>query len=211
MDLRRNTLSTWLWRETEFESITARLLDKPTSGFSAWSRTTSGAIVLLLSIQFVTGLLLGFHYVPATGSAYTTVSYIELVVREGAFVRSLHYHSSVLLPVIFVLHLIQMIGRGAFSSTRPAWFLGIISLGLVLAAAATGYALPWDARAINGVNISASLAGNTPLLGETLRAWLIAGTAISTLTLSRFYALHVWIVPGLIMMAVPGNIRAGSW
>ncbi|MEQ1643403.1 MAG: cytochrome b N-terminal domain-containing protein [Pyrinomonadaceae bacterium] len=206
MDLRRNTLSTWLWRETEFESITARLLDKPASGFSAWSRTTSGAIVLLLSIQFVTGLLLGFHYVPAAGSAYTTVSYIELVVREGAFVRSLHYHSSVLLPVIFVLHLIQMIRRGAFSSTRPAWFLGIISLGLVLAAAATGYALPWDARAINGVNIAASLAGNTPLLGETLRAWLIGGTAISTLTLSRFYALHVWIVPGLIMMAVAGRI-----
>lgn len=206
LDLRRNTLSSWLCRETEFESIAARLLVRPTSGFSAWSRTTSGAIVLLLSIQFVTGLLLGFHYVPAAGSAYTTVSYIELVVREGAFVRSLHYHSSILLPIALVLHLMQMIGRVAFSSTRPAWFFGIVALALVLAAAATGYALPWDARAINGVNIAASLAGNTPLLGETLRAWLIGGTAISTLTLSRFYALHVWIVPGLIMMAAVGRI-----
>ncbi len=206
IDLHRNTFSDWLWRETEFESITARLLDKPASGFSAWSRTTSGMTVLLLSIQFVTGILLAFHYVPAAGSAYTTVAYIELAVREGAWIRSLHYHSSALLPVVLLLHLIQMIARGAFRSTGAAWFFGIIALALVLAAAATGYALPWDARAINGVNIAASLAGNAPLVGETLRSWLIGGAAISTLTLSRFYGLHVWIVPGLIMISAVARI-----
>ncbi|MEQ1606667.1 MAG: cytochrome b N-terminal domain-containing protein [Pyrinomonadaceae bacterium] len=198
----RSRFSEWLSRETEFDSIRQRIADEPTSGIAAWARTTSGLIALLLFLQVVTGVLLAFHYVPAATSAYTTVSYIELAVGSGSWIRSLHYHSSIFLPVALALHLAQMIARSAFRSNPTAWIFGIVLLGLVLAAGATGYALPWDLRAMNGVNIAASLAGNAPLIGESARNWLINGSAISTLTLSRFYGLHVYVLPILISASV---------
>ncbi len=199
-------LSGWLSRETEFDSIKYRLLDTPGSGLAAWARTTSGIVALLLFLQFATGILMAFHYVPAVGSAYTTVAFIELAVRDGAWIRSLHYHASVLLPVALALHILQMILRAAYGQNRPAWWFALAALALVLAAGATGYALPWDARAVNGVNIAASLAGNTPLVGASIRSWLINGTAISTLTLSRFYALHIWVVPMLILLSASARL-----
>ncbi|NOT46989.1 MAG: c-type cytochrome [Acidobacteria bacterium] len=202
LKIKRFSLGNWLSRETEFPSIANRLLDEPASGLSAWSRTTSGMIVLLLFLQAATGILLAFHYVPAVGSAYTTVAFIELAVRDGSWIRSLHYHSSVLLPIVLAAHLLQMIARKAYATNRTAWIFGLAMLVLVLAAAATGFALPWDARAVNGVNIASSLAANTPIMGETLSAWLINGTRISTLTLSRFYGLHAGIVPMLILLSV---------
>ncbi len=206
LEMKGFSLGDWLSRETEFHSITYRLLDEPGSGVSAWSRTTSGVIALLLFLQIATGILLAFHYVPAVGSAYTTVAFIELAVRDGAWIRSLHYHSSVLLPIVLAAHLLQMIVRKAYTANRTAWVFGLAMLALVLGAGATGFALPWDARAINGVNIAASLAGNTPFAGEMLRTWLINGATISTLTLSRFYGLHVWIVPMLILLSVAARV-----
>ncbi len=206
LEVRQFGIGNWLSRETEFDSIKYRLLDTPGSGLSAWARTTSGVVALLLFLQFTTGILLAFHYVPAIGSAYTTVAFIELVVSDGAWIRSLHYHSSVLLPVALAAHLLQLIVRNVYRTNRTAWCFGLVMLVLVLGAGATGYALPWDARAVNGVNIAASLAGNTPLAGESIRTWLINGSAISTLTLSRFYGLHVWIVPMLILMSVVARL-----
>lgn len=193
-------IANWISRETEFDSIVSRLIDTPSSGIVAWARTTSGAVALLLFIQIATGILLAFHYVPVITNAYTTVSYIELAVSSGSWLRSMHYHSSVMLPVVLALHLLQMIVRQAYRSNWAAWTFALAAIGLVLAAGATGYALPWDARSINGVNIAASLAGNTPMIGGWARSWLIGGSTISTLTLSRFYALHVWIIPLLILI-----------
>jgi len=204
--INRTRIGDWLSTETEFDWIKARLIDAPSSGLSAWARTTSGIVALLITLQFLTGLLLAFHYVPSIGNAYTTVAYIELAVRDGAWIRSLHYHSSVMLPIALGLHLLQMIVRSAYSGNGVAWTLGLVLLGLTLAAGATGYALPWDARSVNGVNIAASLVGNAPVFGEAARTWLINGAAISTLTLSRFYALHVWIVPVLILAAVTARV-----
>ena len=203
---RRFYFNDWLSNETEFESIKYRLLDTPATGFAAWSRTTSGVVALALFLQFVTGILLAFHYVPAAGNAYTTVAFIELAVTDGAWIRSLHYHSSVLLPIALAAHLLQMTVRSAYRTNRTAWIFGLVILALVLGAGATGYALPWDARALNGVNIAASLAGNTPLAGSVLRTWLINGSTISTLTISRFYGLHVWIVPMLILLSVVARL-----
>ncbi len=200
------SITAWLSRITEFESIICRLAEPSGDRLSAWTRTTSGVIALLLFLQAATGILLAFHYVPAVSSAYTTVAYIELVVRDGTWIRSVHYHSSVLLPIVLALHLLQMLVRGAYSINRTAWNFGLVMLALVLAAAATGYALPWDARAVNGVNIAASLAGNAPLIGSSMKTWLINDSAISTLTLSRFYGLHVFVVPVLISLVVVARL-----
>lgn len=197
--MKRFSLKEWLSKNTEFDSIKYRVLDEPCEGLSAWGRTTAGVIALLFSIQFLTGVMLAFHYVPTIEDAHITVAYIEKAVRSGSWIRSLHYHSSVMLPLALAAHLAQMLLRKAYIRGYVSWAFGLILLFLVLAAAATGYALPWDARAFNGANVAASLAGNTPIIGATAQVWLLNGKEISTLTISRFYGLHVFITPALIL------------
>ena len=75
--------ASWLSRWTTLEDIERTLIDKPSSGFEAWVRTTAGVVVMLLTMQIITGLLLGFYYVPSTEAAHTTVAYIEKVVPAG--------------------------------------------------------------------------------------------------------------------------------
>jgi ubiquinol-cytochrome c reductase cytochrome b subunit len=202
---RPNVLA-WLAGETELDAIKDRLLDEPADGIAAWARTTSGIVAVLFFLQLTTGLLMALHYVPSTESAYATVRFLELEVRDGAWIRSLHYHSSFLLPLALIAHLLQMLLRGAYRLNKPAWILGTVLLASAMAAGATGYALSWDARAVNGVNIAASLTGNAPLVGPMLRSWLIDGETISTLTLSRFYGLHVLIIPLLMIAAVGARL-----
>lgn len=196
----------WFLTRTEFERIKNRLLDPPSEGFSAWARTTAGVIAFLFFLQFLSGVLLAFYYVPTSENAYSTVAYIEKVVQTGSWIRSVHYHASILLPIVLIAHLAQMILRNAYLRLSTAWTFTLIFLALVLAAAATGYVLPWDARAFNGVNVALSLAGNAPLFGETIREWLQNGTAISTLTVSRFYALHVFVTPMLILTCIAARV-----
>ncbi|HQU83193.1 MAG TPA: cytochrome b N-terminal domain-containing protein [Pyrinomonadaceae bacterium] len=196
------SFGSWISNTTEIGEIKNRLLDEPSEGFSAWMRTTAGIIAFLFFVQFLTGVLMAFYYVPTIENSYITVAYIEQGINAGNWIRSLHYHSSVLLPLVLVIHLAQMIFRNALTRIPLAWAFSLVFLTLVLAAGATGYALPWDARAINGVNIAVSLAGNTPLIGKTLQMWLQNGNSITTLTLSRFYALHVFVVPTLILACI---------
>lgn len=195
-------LRRWVGGSTQFDAIVERLFDAPDTGIRAWLRTTAGVVAFLIALQAVTGILLAFSYVPSADSAFTTVAFIEQATNGGTWIRSLHYHSSVMLPIALVAHIAQMIVRGSFRSNRTAWTFAIVILGLVLAAGATGYALPWDARSLNGVNIAVTLAGNAPLVGKYLGNWLRNGETISTMTLSRFYGLHVLIVPTLIAFAV---------
>lgn len=195
-------LRRWVGGSTQFDAIIERLFDTPETGIRAWLRTTAGVVAFLIVLQAVTGILLAFSYVPSADSAFTTVAFIEQATNGGSWIRSLHYHSSVMLPIALVAHIAQMIVRGSFRTNRTAWTFAIVFLGLILAAGATGYALPWDARSLNGVNIAVTLAGNAPLVGKYLGTWLRNGESISTMTLSRFYGLHVLIVPTLIAFAV---------
>jgi ubiquinol-cytochrome c reductase cytochrome b subunit len=192
----------WLSQWTTIDELRLRLLDSPSEGLSAWVRTSAGAVALLLATQMVTGVLLAFYYVPTIESAHTTVAYIEKVVGAGSLIRSVHYHCSQWLPVTLILHLAQLLYRKAYLRTRVAWTIGLLLLGLVLAAAASGYALPWDARSLNGASVGAGITGGLPFIGKTAQRWVLNGSEISTLTLSRFYGLHVFITPGLLLLCV---------
>ena len=199
---RFSRIGDWIAENTQFDQIRGRIVDAPSEGVSAWARTTAGMVAFLFILQFLTGILMAFHYVPTAQSALVTVTYLEKVLTYGSWVRALHYQSSVLLPIALLAHVTQMVFRNVFGRDQTAWLFGIVLLALVLAAAATGYALPWDARALNGVNVAVSLTGNTPLIGSFAQAWLQNGPRISTLTLSRFYGLHVFAMPLLILLAI---------
>jgi ubiquinol-cytochrome c reductase cytochrome b subunit len=175
-----------------------------------WLQTTGGIVAILLLTQFCTGVLLAFYYVPSVDHAYTTVSYIEKVVSSGSWLRSVHHYGSQWLAVFSFLHLVQLFATRAYETHRVQWIASIVLLGLIMAAGGTGYSLPWDARAFFSTRVAEGLLGGLPLAGRMARLWLLAGSEISTLTLSRFFALHVLVVPALIFAVVVWRMYRGS-
>ncbi|HJP90830.1 MAG TPA: cytochrome b N-terminal domain-containing protein [Pyrinomonadaceae bacterium] len=162
-------------------------------------RTTGGVVVVLLCVQFLTGVLLAFYYVPSVDHAYTTVSYVEKVVSSGSWIRSLHHYGSQWLTLFVFVHVIQLFVTRAYLARRIQWIAAVLVLGLVMAAGGTGYSLPWDARAFFSTRVAEGLVGGLPLLGRIARLWLLGGSEISTITLSRFFALHVLLIPAVII------------
>jgi ubiquinol-cytochrome c reductase cytochrome b subunit len=167
-----------------------------------WLQTTGGIVAILLLTQFCTGVLLAFYYVPSVDHAYTTVLYIEKVVSSGSWLRAVHHYGSQWLAVFSFLHVVQLFATRAYESRRVQWIASILLLGLIMAAGGTGYSLPWDARAFFSTRVAEGLMGGLPLAGRMARLWLLGGSEISTLTLSRFFALHVLVVPALIIAVV---------
>jgi ubiquinol-cytochrome c reductase cytochrome b subunit len=198
--------ASWVSRWTTLEDIERTLIDKPSSGFEAWARTTAGVVVMLLSLQIITGLLLGFYYVPSTESAHTTVAYIEKVVPAGSWIRSLHHYGSTWLTLALVIHLAQMFWRAAYRRRPVSWMASVILLGLIFASGATGYSLPWDARAFFGTRVTEGIAGGLPFVGSAAREWLLGGMEITPITLARFFALHALIIPALILTVLAARL-----
>jgi ubiquinol-cytochrome c reductase cytochrome b subunit len=196
----------WLGRWTTIQDIERSIVDEPSSGFSAWTRTTAGVVVMLLAVQLITGLLLAFYYVPSAESAHTTVSFIEKVLPAGSWIRALHHYGSQWLTLAIVIHLAQMFWRATYRRRPVGWMAAVVLLMLVLAGGATGYSLPWDARAFFGTRVAEGIAGGTPLVGDLARRWLIGGTDITPVTLARFYALHVLVTPALILLTLTARL-----
>ena len=196
----------WLARRTRVAEITDALFDEPTEGISSWARTSAGIVFMLLLLQVVTGLLLAFYYVPSAESAHTTVAYIEKVLPAGSWIRALHHYGSQWLTLFLVLHLAQMFWRASYRRKPVGWIASLFLLALVLAGGATGYSLPWDARAFFGTRVAEGITGGLPLIGETARKWLLGGTEISTLTVSRFFALHVLVTPFFILLVIAARL-----
>lgn len=161
---------------------------------------------MLLTVQFATGLAMAFYYVPSTDHAHTTVSFIEKVLSSGSWLRSLHHYGSQWLALFVFLHLLRLRSCEAYTHAKVRWVATVILLALVMAAGATGYSLPWDARAFFSTRVAEGLLAGLPFVGRFARLWLLGGTDISTLTLSRFFALHVFVTPFLILVLVTWRI-----
>jgi ubiquinol-cytochrome c reductase cytochrome b subunit len=105
-----------------------------------------------------------------------------------------------------VLHLAQMLWRATYRRRPVGWMASVLLLGLILAAGATGYSLPWDARAFFGTRVTEGIAGGLPLVGDSARAWLLGGPEITPITLARFFALHALIIPALILLVLAARL-----
>lgn len=194
--------SDWLSRWTTLEDFERSIVDGPRGGLEAWTRTTAGALAMLLALQFITGLLLAFYYVPSVESAHTTVVYIEKVLPAGSWIRALHHYGSQWLTLALVLHLAQLFWRASYRRRPIGWLASVVLLALILAAGATGYSLPWDARAFFGTRVTEGVTSGLPFVGHAARKWMLGGNEISAITLVRFFALHVLVIPPIILLTV---------
>lgn len=160
-------------------------------------------LVMLLAVEALTGAALAAFYTPSTTDAWASVAYVQDRMPLGWLVRGLHYHGASALVIVAGIHLLQTALFGAYKRPRElTWWLGVVLLLLVLAFAITGYVLRWDQAGYWANQVEMGIAAGTPVIGEALRSVVIGGNDYGNLTLTRFYALHVIVLPALTTLVV---------
>jgi menaquinol-cytochrome c reductase cytochrome b subunit len=172
-----------------------------------WYYTLGSATLFAFVNQAVTGVFLAMYYNPSTTQAYGSVHHIINDVFLGEFVRGMHKWGSTVMVVLVFLHMGRTFFFGAYKYPRELnWIIGVVLLILTMAMSFTGYLLPFDQRSfwatVVGVNINAS----GPILGPYLADFLRGGAEFGSTTLSRFYAIHMLLIPGLIAALIGAHL-----
>ena len=175
---------------------------------SSWFYVFGSGTLLCFLIQIVTGICLAFVYVPSANDAYASLEYLNYQQPLGWFLRALHYWGSNFMVGIMALHLAQVFLFGAYKYPRElTWISGCILLLLTLGMAFTGQIMRFDQDAYWGLGIGAAIMGRTPIIGPNLVHLLLAGPIIAGETLSRFFTLHVFVLPGLLIALISLHLR----
>jgi ubiquinol-cytochrome c reductase cytochrome b subunit len=203
----RGRLWAWIDERTGADRILRDTLDEPIPGGARFAYVFGSALLFIFVSQIVTGICLALYYVPAPMVAHVSVAYITKEVAAGSFLRSLHSYGSSAMVVVLLLHLLQTLLYGSYKGKREfLWMSGCALLLLVLGMAFTGYLLPWDQKAYSAGSVGTDIVGQVPLIGESLRRLLRGGATMGALTISRFYVLHLLIIPGLIFALIASHL-----
>jgi ubiquinol-cytochrome c reductase cytochrome b subunit len=170
---------------------------------SSWFYVFGSAALTIFGLQLVTGILLAFLYVPSASEAWNGLQAINHTVSAGWYIRALHGWGSNFMVAVVLIHMVQVFLFGAHKYPRElTWILGIFLLLLTLGMAFTGQILRFDQDAYWGLGIGASISSRIPGVGGALVKLLLGGPIIAGATLSRFFALHVFVVPGILILFV---------
>src|SRR5262249_3524308 len=157
------------------------------------------AALTVFTLQLVTGILLAVVYVPSAREAWSSLQLLDRQIALGWFIRALHGWGSNFMVAIVLIHMVQVFLFGAYKYPRElTWIMGVFLLLATLGMAFTGQVLRFDEDAYWGLGIGASIASRAPILGPWLVQLMLGGPIIAAATLSRFFALHVFVVPGLL-------------
>lgn len=193
----------WLDQRTGVDRLLRESLDEPIPGGARFAYVFGSALLFIFVSQIVTGLCLALYYVPAPMTAHVTLAYIVKEVTAGSFLRSLHAYGSSAMVIVLLLHFAQTLAYGSYKGKRElVWISGCTLSLLVLGMAFTGYLLPWDQKAYFAGSVGTDIAGQVPIIGEYLRLLLRGGATMGALTISRFYVLHLFIIPACIFAVV---------
>jgi len=174
----------------------------PASSASWWYVFGSAAIVLL-GLQVITGILLALVYVPSASEAWNSLQFLNHDITLGWFLRALHGWGSNFMIAIVLIHMAQVFLFGAYKFPRElTWIVGVFLLLLTLGMAFTGQVLRFDQDAYWGLGIGASITSRVPAFGAPLVHALLGGPIIGGATLSRFFTLHVFVIPGILLGSV---------
>lgn len=172
-----------------------------------WWYVFGSCTLMFFSIQIVTGICLALVYTPSAETAYDSLVYLDTAVYGGWMLRAIHGWSSNAMLFMMLVHMVQVFAHGAFKYPREmTWIFGVLLLLTTLGLAFTGQVMRWDANAYWGLGIGASMMGRFPVIGESLTHLMLGGPIIGGDTLSRFFALHVFVLPGLAIMLIGGHL-----
>jgi ubiquinol-cytochrome c reductase cytochrome b subunit len=167
---------------------------------ASWWYVFGSAALVVFALQFVTGILLALVYVPSAGEAWSSLQALNHEVALGWYIRALHGWGSNFMVAIVLIHMMQVFLFGAYKYPRElTWIVGVFLLLMTLGMAFTGQVLRFDQDAYWGLGIGASIASRTPVLGPMVVKLMLGGPIIAGATLSRFFALHVFVIPGMLI------------
>jgi ubiquinol-cytochrome c reductase cytochrome b subunit len=197
----------WLDGRTGYRKILHEALYENVPGGARWRYVWGSTLTFTLSIQFITGIFLWMAYSPSSQTAWESVYYIQNEMAGGWLLRGIHHFTAQAMNVLLVLHLMQVIIDGAYKAPREVnfWF-GVLLLLLVLGLSLTGYLLPWDQKGYWATKVATNIMAITPLIGPALQKIIIGGADYGHHTLTRFFALHAGVLPGLIIVLLAGHI-----
>jgi ubiquinol-cytochrome c reductase cytochrome b subunit len=175
---------------------------------ASWFYVFGSGTLLCFVIQVITGVCLSFVYVPSASDAYASLEYLNYKLPLGWLLRAIHYWGSNFMVAIMTAHMAQVFLFGAFKYPRElTWISGVLLLFCTLGMAFTGQVLRFDQDAYWGLGIGAAAMGRAPLIGTNLVHLMLGGPIIAGETLSRFFTLHVFLIPGLIIAVVSLHLR----
>ncbi|MDB4955547.1 MAG: Cytochrome b/b6 domain protein [Myxococcales bacterium] len=196
-------LKQWFAARTGFGAGTTALV----VGGPSFAYVFGWVLALMLAVEAVTGTALAAFYSPSTTNAWASVAYIQDQMSLGWLVRGLHYHGASALVIISGMHLVQTAFYGAYKKPRElTWWLGIVLLLLILGFAISGFVLRWDQAGYWANRVEIGIAASTPVVGPLIRKLVIGGNEYGNLTLTRFYALHIVVLPGIGMLCAIGHV-----
>jgi ubiquinol-cytochrome c reductase cytochrome b subunit len=189
------------------DAVLKTALYEPIPGGARFAYIFGSGLLFIFISQVITGVFLALYYVPSADHAHTTVAYITKAVTAGSFLRSLHAYGSSAMVVVLLLHLSQTYIYGAYKGKREIlWLSGCVLFALILGMAFTGYLLPWDQRAYFATAVGTNAASEIPGIGESLTRMMRGGSEMGTLTISRFFVAHVFLIPACIFALVASHI-----
>jgi ubiquinol-cytochrome c reductase cytochrome b subunit len=170
---------------------------------ASWWYVFGSAATVLLMMQVMTGILLALVYTPSAGEAWNSLQFLNHNVTLGWFLRALHGWGSDFMVAVVLIHMVQVFMFGAYKFPRElTWIIGVVLLLLTLGMAFTGQVLRFDQDAYWGLGIGASIMSRVPFVGAYLVHLVDGGPIIAGPALSRFFALHVFVIPGILLLGV---------
>ncbi len=191
----------WLDHRTGYRRLISALLIEHIPGGAKWRYVWGSTLLFVFTVQLITGILLMTAYSPADSTAWASVYYIQYEMDFGWLIRGLHHFGSQVMVVLLGIHMLQVVIASAHLPPREVnWWLGLGLLAVVLGLSLTGYLLPWDQKGYWATQVATGIASSVPEVGPGMQKTAVGGPEYGHHTLTRFYALHVSILPGLLII-----------
>jgi cytochrome b6 len=194
----------WLEERVDLSGVRHLLHEKyvPVHPSTVWYYL-GGMTLFLIGVQIVTGILLLLYYRPGAEEAYESVQFIVTRVEFGWLIRNIHSWAANLVVAVAFAHLFSVLFLRAYRKPRElTWMSGVALLFVLLGFGFSGYLLPWNELAFFATKVGTGIPGSVPVVGDAMTRFLRGGDEVTGATLSRFFGLHVAILPALLTVLV---------
>ncbi|MFZ0031170.1 MAG: cytochrome b N-terminal domain-containing protein [Candidatus Cybelea sp.] len=196
----------WIEQRTGFVSMTKDFLMEDVPGGARYWYVFGSATLFTMIVQIVTGIFLTFFYAPSAATAWESTRAIYLNPSTH-FLLAVHYWGASAMIALVFLHLLQVLIWGAYKSPRELqWVVGVLLLLVTLVLGLTGYLLPWDMDAYFASQVSLNITGLAPIAGPLIQHIAQGGGGMGTATINRFFGLHVWLMPAVLVLLVGAHL-----
>ena len=197
----------WIEERSGWVGLIEKFLFRNVPGDTSWLQTLGSSLLIVFVLQATTGVLLAMNYDPSPAGAYNSIRYITDDATLGWLIRGMHKWGSSVMVILLFLHMARTFFFGAYKYPRELnWVIGVVLLILTMAMSFTGYLLPFDQRSYWATIVGVNINGTGPLIGPYLSDFLRGGGEFGATTLSRFYAIHMLLVPGAIIALIGAHL-----